>query len=259
MSVLSIHNGSKTYGDVRALSGITLDVDKGETVAIIGPSGCGKSTLLRCLGLFDRIENGEIHLHGNPVITANSDAGAIVHMDSNDYHARVGMVFQNLNVWPHLKVLSNLTLAPQKVRGADKREIVERARQLLAQMGVHDKVDDYPQTLSGGQLQRVALARAMMMDPEVLLLDEITSALDPELVGEVLETIAELSSNGMTMVIVTHEMQFASEVANRVVFMDEGKSVEVGTPHEILSSPSSLRLKQFLERIIRHRGNGDQT
>lgn len=254
MPVLSIKGGSKAYGSVKALSGVSLEVEKGETLAVIGPSGCGKSTLLRCLGLFDLLDEGEIQLHGKTILVAGKGASPVVQCDPNEYHAKIGMVFQHLNIWPHLTVLSNLTLAPRKVRGANRREINDRARELLTQMGVHEKINEYPHALSGGQLQRVALARAMMMDPEVLLLDEITSALDPELVGDVLDTIASLSSGGMTMVIVTHEMQFAEEVADRVLFLDRGINEAIGNAQEILVSPASKRLQQFLDRIIRHRG-----
>jgi len=253
MPILQVKNVCKTFGTVHALQGIDLEVEEGETIAVIGPSGCGKTTLLRCLGLFDKIDQGEIRFEGKVVITSERGCEPALQVDANLYHSRVGMVFQHLNIWPHLTVQANLVLAPTTVLGMNKRETLDKAIGLLEKMGVREKLHDYPQTLSGGQLQRVALARALMMDPALLLLDEITSALDPELVGDILDIIAVLVRNGTTMIIVTHEMQFAEEVAARVVFLDSGSLVESGNPRVIFRDPKTPRLSDFLGRMSRHR------
>ena len=252
-SVLRLQSISKRFGETPALHNVDLEVVKGETIAIIGPSGCGKTTLLRCIGLFEQIDDGAIHFRGEPAIVARSGERPRIHVNVDAYHRDVGMVFQHLHVWPHLTVLQNLALAPGVVGSMRKPEARQRAKELLDRMDIGEKADDYPQALSGGQLQRVALARALMMDPEVLLLDEITSALDPELVGEVLDVIAQLASGGMTMLIVTHEMLFAREVATRVVFLDEGAAIEQGTPEALFCSPQTTRLQTFLRRVTRHR------
>ncbi len=253
MPLLRLENIHKTFNGTHALRGIDLEVERGETVAIIGPSGCGKTTLLRCAALLDEIDEGKIHLAGRPVSMALTGKRPETYTDQNQYHARVGMVFQNLNVWPHLSVMANLTLAPELVLDLSKRDAAERARHLLDRMDIADKAIRHPHELSGGELQRVALARALMMEPEVLLLDEITSALDPELVGEVLDVIADLTRGGMTMLIVTHEMRFAEEVSDRVLFIDEGALVEQGPACKLLKSPTTERLQLFLRRISLHR------
>jgi ABC-type polar amino acid transport system ATPase subunit len=253
MSFLRLENVHKSFDSISALDGISLEVDHGETVAIIGPSGCGKTTLLRCIALLETLDRGSIVLDGQPIITAVGSGRPRRHVDVNQYRSRVGMVFQQLNIWPNRTVLENLTLAPMIVREDERKQTTDRALSLLREMGISDKADDYPRTLSGGQQQRVALGRALMMEPDVLLLDEITSALDPELVGEILDIIAGLSRRGMTMLIVTHEMLFASEVADRVVFIDKGQLMEQGAPGELFSKPRTERLDAFLARIRRHR------
>ena len=253
MPFLQLTNVSKAFDGNAALDGVDLEIARGETVAIIGPSGCGKTTLLRCIALLDSIDDGTILFDDRLAADATNGGDGAPHLDTNAYRQRVGMVFQHLYVWPNHTVLRNLTLAPRLVRHRDKREVKKRAMDLLERMGIAEKASSYPGTLSGGQQQRVALARALMMEPDVLLLDEITSALDPEVVGDLLDIIAKLSKEGMTMVIVTHEMQFAAEVADRIVFMDEGNVVEEGELQKVLSHPDSKRLGEFLNRVRRHR------
>ena len=255
MALLSIQNIHKHFGAIQALQGIDLEVERGETIAVIGPSGCGKTTLLRCLSLLDHIDQGSIYLDGQNVISTRADkaSGNKIRLDINQYRKRVGMVFQQLNIWPHYTVLANLTLAPLLLNNTAKDKVIHQAFDLLEKMDIADKAKSYPHALSGGQLQRVALARALMMNPEILLLDEITSALDPELVGDILDVIAKLSEGGMTMVIITHEMYFASEVADRVIFMDDGMIVEAGKPTSTLNNPQTERLQAFLQIINRHR------
>lgn len=253
MSFLSLRNIYKSFDGFQALRGIDLDVERGETVAIIGPSGCGKSTLLRSIALFDFIDEGSIHLDGQQVIVAKHEKDQVLSVDVNQYRAKVGMVFQHLHIWPHLKIMDNLTVGPSLIKARGKKETHQKAMALLGRMGIADKANQYPQALSGGELQRVAIARALMMDPKLLLLDEITSALDPELVGDVLDIVAELSKEGMTMLIVTHEMIFASEVADRIIFLDAGRLVESGDAKIIIRDPQTQRLKDFLHRITHHR------
>lgn len=255
MAFVRLQNIHKSFGDFEAIRGIDLEVERGENVAIIGPSGCGKTTLLRCMALFEEIDQGTIYLDDKPVIAAGNGKSVKIDVDLNRYRAQVGMVFQHLNIWPHLSILDNVILAPRIVREIAKREAIDRGKELLERMGIADQAKKLPQALSGGQLQRVALSRALMMEPEVLLLDEITSALDPELVGEVLDVIAELTQGGMTSFIITHEMLFASEIADRVIFLDEGSIIEQGRPSVILTSPSTKRLKEFLRRLTHHRAN----
>jgi len=252
MSFLRLNNVCKAFGNNKTLASIDLEIKQGETVAVIGPSGCGKTTLLRSIALLDPIDDGIIIFDGN-VVAGMKNQSRPQSVNPNAYRQRVGMVFQHLHVWPNRTVLGNLSLAPHLVRNRPIKEVNKQAMALLERMGIAEKAQVYPETLSGGQQQRVALARALMMEPDVLLLDEITSALDPEIVGDILDIIAELSKGGMTMVIVTHEMQFASEVSNRIVFMDEGKVVEQGTPEDVLARPESARLKSFLNRVRRHR------
>ena len=232
----------KSFGDNLVLDGIDLEVAHGEVLCIIGPSGSGKSTLLRCVNLLEPIQAGRIFLEGEETTRKGADVSAI--------RQRIGIVFQQFNLFPHLTALDNLTLAARRIRKIPRREAERRGRELLHSVGLQEKADQHPHQLSGGQQQRVAIARALMMQPHVMLFDEVTSALDPELVGEVLVVIRDLAREGMTMLIVTHEMQFAREVGDRVVFMDEGSIVEAGTPKEVLDNPREERTKQFLRRTL---------
>jgi polar amino acid transport system ATP-binding protein len=232
----------KRYGDHTVLKGVDLDVAPGEVVCVIGPSGSGKSTLLRCLNLLELPTSGRVFL-GEDEITA---PGA--HVDV--LRRRLGMVFQSFNLFPHKTVLQNVTLAPVKALGEPRREAEERARGLLERVGLSDKADEHPARLSGGQQQRVAIARALAMRPQAMLFDEVTSALDPELVKEVLEVMRELAEGGMTMVVVTHEMGFAREVGDRLLFMDEGTIVEEGLPSTVLAEPREERTRRFLSRVL---------
>ncbi len=232
----------KSFGDNLVLDGIDLEVAHGDVLCIIGPSGSGKSTLLRCVNLLEPIQAGRIFLEGEETTRKGADVSAI--------RQRIGIVFQQFNLFPHLTALDNLTLAARRIRKIPRREAERRARELLHSVGLQEKADQHPHQLSGGQQQRVAIARALMMQPHVMLFDEVTSALDPELVGEVLVVIRDLAREGMTMLIVTHEMQFAREVGDRVVFMDEGSIVEAGTPKEVLDNPREERTKQFLRRTL---------
>jgi ABC-type polar amino acid transport system ATPase subunit len=232
----------KSFGDNIVLDGIDLAVDAGETLVVIGPSGSGKSTLLRCINLLEPIDSGRIFLEGEEITGKGVKVPAI--------RQRIGIVFQQFNLFPHLKVIDNLTLATRRVRKVARRDAEERARTLLARVGLDEKAREYPHQLSGGQQQRVAIARALMMEPRVMLFDEVTSALDPELVGEVLVVMRDLAETGMTMVVVTHEMQFAREVGDRLIFMDEGKIVETGVPVDVLDRPKEERTKRFLRRSL---------
>jgi polar amino acid transport system ATP-binding protein len=232
----------KRYGDHTVLAGVDLHVAQGEVVCVIGPSGSGKSTLLRCLNLLERPTEGRIFL-GDEEITA---PGAPV----DELRSRLGMVFQSFNLFPHRTVLDNLTMAPVSVRGVSREAARERARALLARVGLADKAGEHPARLSGGQQQRVAIARALAMDPEAMLFDEVTSALDPELVKDVLDVMRELAGGGMTMIVVTHEMGFAREVGDRLIFMDEGAIVEEGLPSEVLAAPKEERTRRFLSRVL---------
>jgi arginine/lysine/histidine/glutamine transport system ATP-binding protein len=234
----------KSYGSLKVLQGISGHVDRGEVLAVIGTSGCGKSTLLRCLNRLETINRGTIVVNGMDLSQPDLSRKQLRQLRS-----QVGMVFQQFNLFPHLSVLDNLTLAPQQVLGRSRPESQERARFYLEQVGLSEKLHAYPEQLSGGQKQRVAIARSLCMQPSVLLFDEPTSALDPELVGEVLEVMQRLAEEGMTMVVVTHEIQFAREVANRVLFLDRGQIVEEGPAREVLTNPQSDRLRTFLSRI----------
>jgi polar amino acid transport system ATP-binding protein len=232
----------KRFDDLDVLGGIDLVIDEHETVCLIGASGSGKSTLLRCVNLREPIDAGHIWIHGQEVTRPGVDQNAV--------RRQVGIVFQSFNLFPHMTVLKNVSLAPIKVL-KQPRDIAEaKARDLLARFGLAEKADEYPDRLSGGQQQRVAIVRALAMDPDVLLLDEITSALDPELVAEVLDVIRELAGQGMTMVIATHEMGFARDIADRVAFLDEGRILEEGAPDQIFSAPTQERTRRFLDRII---------
>ena len=239
---LDIDGVHKRFRDRHVLRGINLTVHEHEVVCLIGPSGCGKSTLLRCIDLLETIEDGEIRLDGTRITGKNVNA--------TEVRGRIGMVFQSYNLFPHMNVMQNVTLAAIKVHGMSTAAAQDKARGLLARFGLADKEQDYPDRISGGQQQRVSIVRALMGDPELLLLDEITSALDPELVGEVLSVIRELAEGGMTMVLATHEMGFAKEVANRVAFLHEGTVLESGPPAELFSQPTHERTQQFLARVI---------
>ena len=229
-------------GEIKALDGVSMQVKKGEVVVIIGPSGSGKSTLLRSLNLLEIPTSGSIFFHGVDIAARN------VNIDV--HRQKMGMVFQHFNLFPHMTILRNLTIAPMKLLKKSKEEAEAKAMELLARVGLADRADAYPSQLSGGQKQRIAIVRALCMEPEVMLFDEPTSALDPELVGEVLDVMKNLAASGMTMLCVTHEMGFAKEVADRVIFMSDGVIVEEGTPAEIFTAPKSPRLQQFLHSIL---------
>ena len=233
----------KSFGENVVLDGIDLSVAAGETLVVIGPSGSGKSTLLRCINLLEPPDQGRILLEGKE-ITGNRKA------DLDYVRRRVGIVFQQFNLFPHLKAIDNVTLAARRVRHMSRREAESRALELLSSVGLQDKAKQHPHQLSGGQQQRVAIARALMMEPRVVLFDEVTSALDPELVGEVLVVMRDLAETGMTMVVVTHEMQFAREVGDRLIFMDDGRIVEEGNPPDVLDRPQQERTKRFLRRSL---------
>jgi polar amino acid transport system ATP-binding protein len=243
--MLKLDGVHKRFGKLEVLRGIDLELDRGEVVCVLGPSGSGKSTLLRCINLLEPPENGHILLEGKE-ITGRDGEGL-------DYvRRRVGIVFQQFNLFPHKCAVDNVRLAQEKVLGRSPEDATAKAEALLTRVGLADKLDEYPERLSGGQQQRVAIARALAMDPHVMLFDEVTSALDPELVKEVLDVMRELADEGMTMIVVTHEIGFAREVASRIVFMDGGVIVEQGPPAQILDSPKEERTKQFLGLVLEH-------
>ena len=229
-------------GSVKALNGVDLSVQKGEVVVVIGPSGSGKSTFLRCLNLLEEPTAGQVIFEGTDITDPS--------VNLNLHRQKMGMVFQHFNLFPHMTVLRNMTLAPTKLLKKTKAEAEEKAMQLLKRVNLADRAHAYPNQLSGGQKQRIAIVRALCMEPEVMLFDEPTSALDPEMVGEVLDVMKQLAAGGMTMVVVTHEMGFAREVADRVIFMDDGKIVEEGTPEQIFQNPQQQRTKDFLEKVL---------
>ena len=229
-------------GEIRALDGVSADIKKGEVVVVIGPSGSGKSTFLRCLNLLERPTGGTITFNGTDITDSKCNI--------NVHRQKMGMVFQHFNLFPHMTILKNMTLAPVKLLGKSQAEAEKKARELLDRVGLGDRADAYPNQLSGGQKQRIAIVRALCMEPEVMLFDEPTSALDPEMVGEVLEVMKQLARDGMTMVVVTHEMGFAREVGSRVIFMDGGKIIEENTPSEIFDHPQSERLQSFLAKVL---------
>lgn len=240
--MLRVKDLHKSFGDNEVLKGIDENIEKGEVVCVIGPSGSGKSTFLRCLNLLEEPTSGEVYLDDEKINDQN--------VDINKVRQRLGMVFQNFNLFPHKTVTENITMAPINVLKMSQADAVKKAHELLKMVGLEDKADEYPKSLSGGQQQRVAIARALAMEPEAMLFDEPTSALDPEMVGDVLEVMKNLAAEGMTMVIVTHEMGFAREVADRVVFMDGGYLVEEGTPEEIFDNPKEERVKDFLSKVL---------
>ena len=239
-------------GKIKALNDVSVDINKGDVMVVIGPSGSGKSTLLRSLNLMENPTAGEIIFNGVDITKRKyTDAnGNIVKVNIDEHRQKMGMVFQHFNLFPHMTILDNMTLAPVKVKGMSKAEAEAKAKALLERVGLADRAGAYPIQLSGGQKQRIAIVRALMMEPEVMLFDEPTSALDPEMVGEVLDVMKELAQEGMTMVVVTHEMGFAREVGNRVLFMADGKLVEQGTPEDIFDHPQHPRLQDFLSKVL---------
>lgn len=241
---ISAKNLKKRYGSLEVLKDISVEVTEGEVLCIIGPSGSGKSTFLRCLNGLEQIQSGSITILGEELVN---------NKDINKLRENIGMVFQSFNLFPHLTVLENMLLAPLELKKMKRAEATEKALNLLDKVGLKDKKDVYPDTLSGGQKQRVAIARALEMNPKILLFDEPTSALDPEMVGEVLKVMKDLAQEGMTMVVVTHEMNFARDVSDRVIFMDKGYILEEGAPEEIFTHPTSDRCKEFLDKVINNK------
>ena len=240
--MISVTDLCKSFNGMQVLNGINLEIDKGDVICIIGPSGSGKSTFLRCLNLLEKPSSGSILFEGCELTDKN--------VDLNKHRQKMGMVFQQFNLFPHMTVLDNLTCAPIMLKKATKEQAEKKAMELLARIGLADRADAWPNHLSGGQKQRVAIVRALCMEPDVMLFDEPTSALDPEMVGEVLDVMKELAVSGMTMVVVTHEMGFAREVSNRVLFLDDGVIAEQGTPDEIFGAPKCERLRSFLAKVL---------
>lgn len=241
--MIQVSNLQKKFGQLQVLKGIDSKIEQGEVIVVIGPSGSGKSTFLRCLNLLEEPSGGAIVFEGNSITDKRNDI--------NKLREKMGMVFQQFNLFPHMTVMENIALAPIKVKKFSKEKAQEIATALLKRIGLEDKANAYPNQLSGGQKQRIAIARALAMSPDVMLFDEPTSALDPEMVGEVLDVMRELAAEGMTMVVVTHEMGFAKEVGSRVLFMDDGKIVEEGSPKEIFDNPKHIRTKDFLGKVLR--------
>ncbi len=242
MAMIQVKNLHKKFGDKEVLCGVDEHIDKGEVVVVIGPSGSGKSTFLRCLNLLEEPTQGDIIIDGEKI----NEPG----VDVNKVRQKMGMVFQQFNLFPHLTVMENITLAPVKLKKMTEEQAREKGLELLRRVGLGDRADDYPAALSGGQKQRVAIARALEMDPEIMLFDEPTSALDPEMVGEVLDVMRSLAEQGMTMVVVTHEMGFAREVGTRLLFIDDGVVAESGVPKEVFAAPKSERTRQFLSKVL---------
>ncbi len=240
--MIKVNNLHKSFGDHKVLCGIDEEFKDGEVVAIIGPSGSGKSTFLRCLNLLETPDSGEIWIDDDQINLPKADV--------NKIRQRMGMVFQHFNLFPHLTVMENITLAPVKLKKMTKEQALKKGQELLKIVGLSEKADSYPAQLSGGQKQRIAIARSLAMEPEIMLFDEPTSALDPEMVGEVLDVMKNLAKSGMTMIVVTHEMGFAREVSNRVLFMDEGIVLESGAPAEIFDDPQNERTKSFLSKVL---------
>lgn len=241
--MIDVKGLNKSFGELHILKDITENIEQGEKVVIIGPSGSGKSTFLRCLNLMERPTSGEIYIDGANITSMHQ-------REVNLMRQKMGMVFQHFNLFPHLTIRKNITLAPIKLKLMSKEEADDKADELLEKVGLADKADNYPGQLSGGQKQRIAIARALAMNPEVMLFDEPTSALDPEMVGEVLNLMKQLAEDGMTMIVVTHEMGFAREVASRVMFMDDGKILEQAPPREFFSNPKNQRTKDFLSKVL---------
>ena len=240
--MITVSNLCKSFGGLEVLKGVNVEIDKGDVICVIGPSGSGKSTFLRCLNLLETPTSGSILCEGDELTDKK--------IDLNRHRQKMGMVFQQFNLFPHMTVLDNLTCAPIMLKKTPKAEAEKKAMELLARVGLADRADAWPNQLSGGQKQRVAIVRALCMEPDVMLFDEPTSALDPEMVGEVLDVMKELAKSGMTMVVVTHEMGFAREVASRVLFLDDGVIAEEGTPDEIFGAPKGERLQSFLAKVL---------
>jgi len=240
--LIKVKNLHKTFGDLSVLAGIDEHITQGEVVVVIGPSGSGKSTFLRCLNLLEKPTEGEIFIDDEQINSKKANVNLI--------RQKMGMVFQQFNLFPHLTIIDNITLAPVLLKKMSKEDAVKKGMELLSRVGLSDKADSYPNQLSGGQKQRVAIARALAMEPEIMLFDEPTSALDPEMVGEVLDVMKDLAKSGMTMVVVTHEMGFAREVATRVLFMDQGVIMESGTPDEVFGNPQNERTVKFLSKVL---------
>jgi polar amino acid transport system ATP-binding protein len=259
--LLRLEGVSKSFGAVHAVRGVDLDVDSGQVVCVVGPSGCGKSTLLRCINFLEEPDEGYVLIDGAPIgaLNVNGRRRRDTEANINRMRSRIGMVFQQFNIWPHLTALENVIKAQVCVAGETRAKAESRARELLARVGLADRTGHYPAELSGGQLQRVAIARALAMEPRLMLFDEPTSALDPERVAEVLAVVRELAESGRTMIIVTHELRFAAQVADRVIFMVAGKIVEDGPPAEVLGSPKSERLQQFMAKVLYNRPLGVDT
>ena len=240
--MITVSNLCKSFGGLEVLKGVNVEIDKGDVICVIGPSGSGKSTFLRCLNLLETPTSGSILFEGDELTDKK--------IDLNKHRQKMGMVFQQFNLFPHMTVLDNLTCAPIMLKKTPKAEAEKKAMELLARVGLADRADAWPNQLSGGQKQRIAIVRALCMEPDVMLFDEPTSALDPEMVGEVLDVMKELAKSGMTMVVVTHEMGFAREVASRVLFLDDGVIAEEGTPDEIFGAPKCERLQSFLAKVL---------
>ena len=240
--MIKLDNLKKAFGDHEVLKGINLEVKKGEILVIIGPSGSGKSTVLRCMNLLETPTGGDVIFEGKSLVDKSTDI--------DEVRQKIGMVFQNFHLFPHKTIMENVTLAPMTVKKMSKADAEKKAENLLKRVGLFDKKDSYPSQLTGGQKQRIAIARALAMEPDMMLFDEPTSALDPEMVKEVLDVIKELADEGMTMAIVTHEMGFAKEVADRVVFVDQGIILEEGTPEEVFNSPKQARTKEFFQKVL---------
>ena len=240
--LIRVENLQKSFGELNVLTGLDIEINRGDVMVVIGPSGSGKSTFLRCLNLLETPTGGSIYFNGKDITSKKTNI--------NIHRQKMGMVFQHFNLFPHMNILENMTIAPIKLLHRSKADAEARAMQLLERVGLADRANAYPKQLSGGQKQRVAIVRALAMEPEVMLFDEPTSALDPEMVGEVLEVMKELARDGMTMVVVTHEMGFAKEVGNRVIFMDEGKILEEAPPQQIFEHPEHPRLQDFLSKVL---------
>ena len=240
--MISVNNLCKSFGDLEVLKGVSVEIDKGDVICVIGPSGSGKSTFLRCLNLLERPTSGTIVFEGDDLTDRK--------IDLNRHRQKMGMVFQQFNLFPHMTVMGNLTCAPMMLKKVPKAQAEKKALELLDRVGLADRADAWPNQLSGGQKQRVAIVRALCMEPDVMLFDEPTSALDPEMVGEVLDVMKELAVSGMTMVVVTHEMGFAREVSNRVLFLDDGVIAEEGAPEQIFGAPKCERLQSFLAKVL---------
>ena len=253
-SLIQVRDLKKYYnrGAIKALDGVTVDIDRGDVMVVIGPSGSGKSTFLRSLNLLEMPTGGSIIFNGVDITKKKmkNEEGKTVKVDIDQHRQKMGMVFQHFNLFPHMTIMDNMTLAPVQVKHMNKAEAEEKALALLERVGLQDRAQAYPIQLSGGQKQRIAIVRALMMEPEVMLFDEPTSALDPEMVGEVLEVMKELAQEGMTMVVVTHEMGFAREVGSRVLFMADGKLLEQGSPADIFGNPQNPRLQDFLSKVL---------